>query len=271
MATLPRMVKSVEHALDILDEFTAETPYLSLADLSRRLDLSKSTIYQLLATLESRGLVERGANDSRYSLGLRLFQLGSLRVGLAGLSDVALPYLTQLRDATGETVHLGVVYRDAILYVAKVESLHTIRMGSRIGGTSPLYCTGVGKILLAFQPQNVVDEVLSRPLGRFTANTLTDAAVIAEELARIRARGYAFDHEEHEPHVRCIAAPIRDHTGGVVAAISCSGPDIRMTNERMDSLAPEVVRTALGLSQRIGYCGGEAAADAPTDPGQDVS
>lgn len=271
MATLPRMVKSVEHALDILDQFTTDAPFLSLADLSRRLDLSKSTIYQLLATLESRGFVERGVNDSKYSLGLRLFQLGSLRVGLSGLSDVATPYLTQLRDASGETVHLGVVYRDAILYVAKVESLHTIRMGSRIGGTSPLYCTGVGKVLLAYQPHEYVEEVLSMPLGRFTANTLTDAALILEELARIRSRGYAFDHEEHEPHVRCVAAPIRDHTGDVVAAISCSGPDIRMTSERMDSLVPHVVRAALSLSQRIGYCGADVAADASPGPVQDVS
>jgi DNA-binding IclR family transcriptional regulator len=255
------MVKSVEHALDILDQFTGDAPFLSLADLSRRLDLGKSTIYQLLATLESRGFVERGANDGKYSLGLRLFQLGSLRVGLSGLSDVAVPYLTQLRDASGETVHLGIIYRDSILYVAKVESLHTIRMGSRIGGTSPLYCTGVGKALLAYQPQDYVDAVLARPLGRFTDNTLTDPARIAEELARTRSRGYAFDREEHEPHVRCVAAPIRDHTGEVVAAISCSGPDIRMTGERMDSLVPLVVRAALGLSQRIGYCGAEVIAD----------
>jgi DNA-binding IclR family transcriptional regulator len=271
MATLPRMVKSVEHALDILDQFTADAPFLTLADLSRRLDLSKSTIYQLLATLESRGIVERGANDGKYSLGLRLFQLGSLRVGLSGLSDVATPYLTQLRDTSGETVHLGIIYRDSILYVAKVESLHTIRMGSRIGGTSPLYCTGIGKMLLAYQPQAFVDEVLSRPLGRFTANTLTEAALLTEELAHIRASGCAFDHEEHEPHVRCVAAPIRDHTGDVVAAISCSGPDIRLTNERMDRLAPEVVRTALGLSQRIGYCGIEAAVDPPPVPALDAS
>jgi len=253
VARNPQLVKSVAHALDILDQFTPETPSLSLADLTRRLYLSKSAIYHLLATLESRGYVKRNHSNGKYSLGLKLFQLGSLGVSMSGLSEVVIPYLTQLRDTAGETIHLGVVYKESILYVAKVESLQTIRMSSRIGGTSPLYCTGVGKVLLANQSLDFIESLLAKPLKRFTSNTIIEPSALREELTRIRAQGYALDREEHEPHVRCVAAPLRDHTGTVVAAISVSGPDIRMTEEKMASLVPQVLKTALVISQQMGF------------------
>lgn len=249
----PYLVQSIIHALDAMEQLGTDAAPLSLTEMSHRLGMSKSTVYQLLATLESRGFVERVPGNGHYRLGLRVFQLGCRRLEQMGLNETAMPFLVDLRDQSGETVHLGVLQGQEILYVAKVESEQTIRMSSRIGHTAPLHCTGIGKAILAYQPTVFVEVLLARPLDRYTSRTITDPGALQRELALTRQRGYSLDQEEHETHVRCVGAPLWDHTGTVAAAISVSGPAMRMTEEVMQRLVPLVKETTMGVSDRLGY------------------
>jgi DNA-binding IclR family transcriptional regulator len=170
---------------------------------------------------------------------------------------MAEPLLIELWQNSQETVHLGVLNDGEVLYVEKLESPHTIRMYSEIGRRAPLHCTGLGKALLANLPAEEIEQVIEqRGLRRYTENTLVNRADLFEEMAAIRFRGAAFDNEEHEKSVRCVAAPVYDAQGRVIAAISIAGPAFRMTPERQKDLVPYVVEASQRISRRLGYGAG---------------
>lgn len=247
------ILQSVDHALAVLETFDAGTPELGVTALSGRLKLAKSTVYRLLSTLASRGYVYQNPATGKYRLGLKAFEVGSLAVSQLTVREAALPFLEKLRDATKETVHLGVREADAVIYIDKIETPLAIRMYSRIGRRAPLHCTALGKVLLAFAGPAEAGRMARRDLKRYTPNTITDPDVLAKELALVRERGYALDDEEFEEGLKCVAAPLWDYTGTVVASAGIAGPHIRITSDRLPELIAVVRETAAEVSARLGY------------------
>ena len=246
---------SVRRALSILDYLSdhAEGRGLTLADLARGLDMNKSTLLRLLSPLRDYGLVDQDPETERYRLGLRTLHWAQACLASLQLRSVAVPLLQALMEASRETVHLVVWDHGEVVYVDKVESPNTIRMFSRVGVRMPAYCTAVGKAFLAHLPEAAFDEVVARGLAPRTTNTLTTPEALRQDLERIRVRGYSIDNVENEPEVRCVGAPVFDHAGRVVAAMSVSGPTSRVTLDRVEELGRLVKRTAEGVSERLGY------------------
>jgi DNA-binding IclR family transcriptional regulator len=253
MARQSGVIQSVDRAAQILAQLAGRGGCASLADLARDLELSRSTVHGLLATLRRHGLIAQD-EDGRYVLGLKLFELGSLAVSRLDLRQVAGPVLERLVDQFHETVHLVLGDGLDVVYIDKRESPQSMTIVSQVGHRLPAYCTGVGKAMLAFKPEPEIDDLLNKVvLLPRTKNTITDKIALKSYLAEVRACGYALDNEEIIEGLRCVAAPIRDHTGQVVAALSVSGPSVRLTAEKIAQIIPTVVKGAADISRQLGY------------------
>jgi IclR family KDG regulon transcriptional repressor len=247
-------VQVLDRALSILEVLGQEEPELTLAELSERLRLPKSTVHRLLGVLEQHRFVEKAARGGKYRLGLRLFELGSKVIANLDLRERARPYLERLVLETGETTHLCVLDDGEVLYLEKVEASRTVRVPSIVGQRYPVHCGAAGKSLLAFLPDDELDKLIrARGLKAYTSNTITTLAQLRSELQLIRDRGYAIDNEEFEQGLRCIGAPVRDYSNKVIAAISIAGPTFRITEEKIPALARSVVAVAKELSAELGY------------------
>jgi DNA-binding IclR family transcriptional regulator len=256
-------IQSIERAVAILNTFSAEEPELGVTELAERLELHKSTVHRFLVNLEGAGLVERNPRTGRYRLGLRIFELGGLVLQRMNLWDEALPFLEGLVRDTGETGHLAVLDGGEAIYIEKVEARRALRIPSAMGRGYPAHATNLGKVLLADLPLAQLRELVEeRGLPAMTRHTITDREALEAELARVRDQGYAVDNEEYDEGLRCIGAPIHDHTGRVVAAIGIGGPVTRVTPERITELAELVMGAAKGLSRRMGAHQSEAFAAA---------
>ena len=243
----------VDRVVDILETFTRQGPELGVSEISRALDLKKATAHRLLASLRRRGIVAQDPVTRRYRLGMKLWELGSMATSHVDWIERVKPYLQQLTDRTGETTHLAVLNDGQVLYVDKVESPHSLRMPSQVGRRLPVHCTGIGKALVAFLPDEVLKALVDRHgLPRRTPNTITDLGALTDELTRSRARGFTVDNEEIEEGLVCIGAPVRDHTAHVVAAISIAGPSSRVRQDRIADHAREVVEAANAMSAALG-------------------
>jgi DNA-binding IclR family transcriptional regulator len=246
-------LSSVANAIRLTKAFSENEYEMGISALASRLGLAKSTVHRLATTLVEYDILEQNRETGKYRLGLALFELGTLvrrKMDAAGASQAE---IHQLAEATGETVQLAILDHLSVLYIRIRESRQAVRMSSSLGSRAPAHCTSVGKALLAFQPLDLVQQVVGQGLKRFTPNTITDSDLLLAELASIRTRGYAIDDEEIEVGLRCIAAPIRDHTGQVVAAISVAAPVQRMTKKQVQSTIPSVVSVADAISRRMGY------------------
>lgn len=247
-------IRSVERALQVLLCFTRAQNPLTSEEIGEMVGLHKSTIYRILATLEVSDFIERTPAGESYRLGASSLLLGATAIGQVDLLHQARPHLQSLMHATGETVHLVVLHRNQGLVIDKIDSDSSVRMASRTGFRSPLYCTGAGKVLLAHQPEGNIEAFLNETdLQARTPNTITDPDQLRQELANVRKQGFAMDQEEIEPGLRCIAAPIRDHSGGVIASISISGPSSRMTSEVLPELRRTLMEHAHCVSRELGY------------------
>ena len=216
----------------------------------------RGTLHRQLSHLVQEGLLDLRPDHS-YTPGLRLLKLASTSWARNEFRAVAAPFLETLHRETGETVHLGVLRGREIIYLDKVESRQAVRMNSQIGNASPAYCTGVGKAALATLDADALDAILSGlEFRRFTPQTITDRPALLAELEDIRARGIAFDREEHEPGIRCVAAPVFDAGRALVAGVSVTGPAYRVGQEQLDAWAPHVrhaARAIMGeLAARLG-------------------
>lgn len=250
------LIQSVDRALSIIEAFRNGSDELGVTELGKRLGLHKSTTHGILTTLCSRGYVEQDPITGKYRLGIRLFEMGSLVLDRMDLQIQAGPILDGLREGFQETVHLVIADGLDVVYISKRESPRSVRIVSQVGRRLPCHCTGVGKVLLAALAPGDLDRLLGTgELKRFTQNTITDPKQLREELDRVRECGYAFDNEEIEEGLRCVAAPVSDMTGKAIAAISVAGPRSRMTLERMSGMAGTVKTAARDLSRRLGYRG----------------
>ncbi|MCL6552646.1 MAG: IclR family transcriptional regulator [Firmicutes bacterium] len=251
-ARAPAGVRSVERALDVLLCFDFETPTLGVSQIARRLRLAKSTVHRLLATLEQRGFVRQDAATGTYQPGLQLFRLGRVVQNGMELRAQALPIMQQLQVACGETVNLNIVVGRARVCIEKVESRHDVRHFVELGKPLPLYVGASGKVLLAHLPQSEVAAVLQEARREGRADDAYLAALPAQ-LAAIRRRGYAAGASERVQGAFSVSAPVRDHTGAVIAGLTISGPVLRL---RPGDLARfgRMVRAAAGeLSVAMGY------------------
>jgi DNA-binding IclR family transcriptional regulator len=220
--------QSLERAVLLIEELS-KRPH-RLGELAEVLGTHKSTVLRTLQLLEKYGWVRREGDLPVFSLGLRLVGLSNSILEELDIRKVARPQLDRLGAATKETVHLGVMDGAEMVYLDKVESVHPVRMYSRIGGRAPLHCTGVGKVLLSHTP---VEDWPSLELRRYTARTIVDREDLFEAGADIRRRGWGWDEEEHEEGVRCIAAPVFGPNHDIVAAVSVSVPTSRLSTEQL--------------------------------------
>jgi IclR family acetate operon transcriptional repressor len=246
-------VQTVLKALDVLECLAAAQQPLSAPEVSRRCHMSRPTAYRFLVTLSNRGYVT-DLEDGTYRLGPRVLSLGSNLLNSLDLFELSKPDLYQLCHAANETAHLSLVEGLEILYINKVESSQSLRLYSKIGSRNALYCTAMGKAILAFLPQEERNVLLERIifLAR-TPNTFTNRADLEQDLALTRERGFAIDDMEGEEGVRCVGAPIFDHTGRAFAALSISGPAYRLSLDRLLELAPLVIQAADSVSGKLGY------------------
>ncbi len=260
--------RSVQRMAKLLKAFGAVQTSLSLAELSRVAELSESTVYRLLTTLQEEGLVERGHDrQGRYRLGLELFRLGNAALNGRGLGREIMPHVEALAELSGETVNVGVLYEFNVLYVQKIESQQPLRASLTVGSAIvPAHCSANGKVLLAYLAADRLERLLEAfPLTRRGMNAITDREALQRELARIREQGYAVDDREFADDIRAVAAPIRDHQAVVSAAIAVAGPATRLSLERLQSLAPPVVRAAGRISAQLGYQGMDVAREYEAD------
>jgi DNA-binding IclR family transcriptional regulator len=242
---------SVRRALSVLDLFSVEHPELSLAEMARCMDVHKSSVLRILATLESAGLVAKDGRTGKYRLGLKILELAGRVLSRYDLRTVAGPYMEELARTSGEIIHLSIRDGDQIVYLDKKGQGQVLTVATRIGGRHPAYASAMGKVLLAGMPPEESEALIgSSPRVALTPHTITDAAVLAEELARVRSAGYALDNEESFPGISCVAAPIRDRSGRVVAAISVTVPTQRMGATRREELRRLVVETARAISSQ---------------------
>jgi IclR family KDG regulon transcriptional repressor len=247
-------VKAVNKTIALL-EALAQHEELGVTELAGRAGMHKSTAYRFLNTLKELGYVHQNSSNDKYSLTLKLFELGSCVLGRMQLWEQAHPIMEQLAEQTRETVHLAVLDDGRPVYLGKFESTQALRvsMSSRIGQSAPVYCTGVGKLLLAYAPAELVGQILEREqLRRFTDHTITDRSLLAKELDDIRRQGFALDNEEHEVGVRCVAAPVRNSQGATIAALSISMPSVRLPDGEIPRYRELVTKAAEEISQRIG-------------------
>ena len=251
----PRRMRlsSVANSIRLTKAFSEDEFEMGISALAARLGLAKSTVHRLATTLVEYDILEQNRESGKYRLGLALFELGTLVRRKMDAVAESRSQMHSLAEITGETIQLGVLDHQSVLYIRILESRQAVRMSSSVGSRAPAHCTGVGKVLLAYQPAEVVRQVMENGLKRYTANSIVEPAALLQELAAVRARGYAIDDEEIEVGLRCIGAPIRDHTGQVTAAISVSAPLQRMTRKTVQSTIPIVVSAAEVISRRLGY------------------
>jgi DNA-binding IclR family transcriptional regulator len=237
----------VARALRLLAAFSDDRPTMTLSELARRADVPLSTAHRLVADLEAWGAVERD-RAGRYQIGLRLFEVGALAPRGPGLREHALPYLEDLCQITRENVQLAVREDDEVVYVERLAGTRAVRVLTRVGGRFALAATGVGLVLLAHAPTDVVERVLAGPFPRYTRWTLADPVRLRESLAAVRARGYAVSDRQVTADAVSVAAPVRDASGEVVAALSV------VAHRRAGSaslLAPLVRTSANGVSHAL--------------------
>jgi len=249
--TAPRTyeVSSVRKALDILTAFSLFEPEWSLSALARRLRLPKSTAHNLLRTLQSVDLVHQDCERRAYRLGPRALEMGLAFAQSSEVLAQARPVLRRVAELTRETLKLGIFSNDQVLIVAAVESSHQLHTRGDIGTRWPLHSTGLGKAILSALPPDECEKLIRRRgMAQLTGHTLLSWRQLSSELDAIRSRGYATDLEENEPGVRCVAAPVVDSLRGSVAAISVSGPRIRLEDDRLAELAKHVVVAARSIS-----------------------
>jgi IclR family transcriptional regulator, KDG regulon repressor len=247
-------IQVLDRAARILDCFRPERPELRLNEITAATGLHKSTVYRLMEVMRRHHFVQFDDTVGVYRVGIRLFELGAVAMAGCGFDKYARPALEELASTTGETAHVCVLHESEIVHIAKVESSFALRIGTPVGGRHPAYCTSVGKAILAHLPAEALAAYLgTTELRPLTPKTIASPALLKAQLRRIAEQGYAFDDEEVHEGVRGVAAPVRDFSGEVVAAITITGPTSRITRSKLPELAEKVIKAADNISYRLGY------------------
>ncbi|MDT8447790.1 MAG: IclR family transcriptional regulator [bacterium] len=250
-------IQAVDHALDVLEQFSGLKAELGISEISRNLDLHKNNVFRLLATLKARGYVEQSKANDSYRLGIRALELGKAFLSHTGLIRVAAEEIHRLSAEVRETVYLGIMRENQVFYIEDAESDQPLRVASRIGTRLSPLCTAIGKVFLAFYDEETSNKVIANnQFIAHTKKTITDPDIFRAQLPQVRERGYAVDDEEKDEGVKCIAAPVFNYDNEIVAAISISGPVTRMVQEALDDFyRPRLLAACGEVSRMIGYTG----------------
>jgi IclR family KDG regulon transcriptional repressor len=254
------LIQSVSHALDILEAFTKTDDELGVTDLSKRLGLHKNNVFRLLATLEHRGYIEQNRDTENYRLGPKTLQLGSIFIEQLECRRQARPILEDLMTSTGETAVVAVLRATKVIYMDGVETDRTVRAVSRVGAMLPAHCTAVGKVNLSFlSPAEIENLYPDNELPAVTPRTLRNRDALLNDLKGIRERGYAVENEECDLDVKGIAAPVRDFSKKVIAAVGIIAPANRLGEDRIytGGVAAKVQEAAMSLSLKLGFIRGQ--------------
>jgi IclR family acetate operon transcriptional repressor len=245
-------IQSVDRAITLLEAIAEAGGETTPTELSRRTKLNISTCHHLLSTLVQRGYVAKVPVRRSYALGARILYVSNALTQV-DLPARAAPFIEQINEKTGETVHLAVLQGDAMMKVAKRESRHPVRVDTgTLGKTDAAHATASGKAMLAWLPEGEMKRVLAHGMTRYTPNTITEWPALIEELRHVRRNGYSMDREEYQPGVICVGAAIRDHNGAVVGAISASTPTMRASDEHLALVRDQVTGAVRALSAELG-------------------
>jgi len=247
-------LKTVGDALEILNVLSHSQRPMGIAELSKEIGAGQSKVHRILDTLKYWRCVEQDETTRKYFLGSKVLEFAMKKLESTDLIQIAAPFLNELVGLCEETVHLAVLDKGQVLYLDKKTGPQAVGIISKVGQRLPAHCTGLGKVLLAYSAEEQLSKVIKEiGLSRFTPNTITDENVLRKELGKVKELGYAEDNEEIEAGLCCIAAPVRNFKGDVVAAISISIPEFRFTNERKEYLKDKTIEYAEKISEKLGY------------------
>ena len=243
-------VKSLAKALHVLECFSNDKPELGVTEISKMLHLHKSTVHNIVSTYKDLGYLQQNPETGKYHLGIKLLQFSYIINNHMGLRKFFLPYLQEIANKVNETVYLGIPHDGDVMYIENQAPFNSVSTRNILGEHAPMYCTGLGKVMLAYLPDADRESAMDRPFFPFTENTITTREALLAELGEIRRRGYAIDNMEHEYGVMCLAFPVFGVDGRIVAAVSTSAPSLRFTPEVIKQNAI-VMREILAPAQHI--------------------
>ncbi|WP_028309675.1 IclR family transcriptional regulator [Desulfitibacter alkalitolerans] len=247
------IIKSVDKAFRIIELMAQESRPMGVTEISKRLKINKSTVHATLNTLLGKGYFEQDAEGGKYRLGIAFAQIANASLNSMDFRNKAKPVIARLSKQINETVHMVILRQGKVVYIEKQESVQSMRIHTEIGKSQPCHCTGVGKVMLAWMdPEESKQLIREHGLPRLTDKTITDEAALYKHLEEIRQKGYAIDDEENEKGLRCVAAPIMDYSGRVIAAISIAGPTTRISTDSLEKMAELVVEAGLEISSKLG-------------------
>ena len=245
------VIPNLKKACDVLVALSQDSRGMSIAEISGQLDIPRTTTLRILSTLCAEGMTAK--RDARYYLGDTLVRVGLRALAELDIRTVCAPVLRELADSTGETAHLAVLSGDHALILDVCDSPHPLRVASRPGTLAQLHCSATGKVLCAFSDTGALEALLkNKEFERRTPHTLTSKAALKNEAVVTRTRGYAIDEEEYHPGVRCLAAPVRDARGAVVAAVGITGSASRFTRNKIESFSATVIKASDQVSRGLG-------------------
>lgn len=249
-------IAAVVRALEVLKLFDSNHEKMTLTEIAQRSGITKSSVLRVLASCEQSGFIKYDPDTRQYRLGIEIYRLAHTAYDFLGLEGTAMPYMRKAVDETGLVSHLGTVEDDHVLIVSKVwpkNAAENITMFSRIGGIVPVHCTGIGKVMTAFSPPDVQQNLLdSCRFERYTERTICDRGQFAQELERIRARGYALTIGEHEPYIECITFPVYGLSNKLVGAISLTGLSQSLNPQAEQEIIRTVREMSIGISKELG-------------------
>lgn len=254
MNNMTSSIQSLDRVISIIELLSLYPKGVTLTELCSKTQLPKGTVSRMLSALLVHGYVMQNIENKHYCLTMRLFEIGCRVVGGANILSIARPYLENLSTVTQDTVHLVSRDNDEVVYLYKEDVTSSIvRMSSCVGSRNPMYCTGVGKSILAYIPEEEVAAIWNRTeIIQHTPNTITTLDRLLDELAEVRRSGFAIDDVEHEIGVRCIAAPILDFHNVPIAAISISAHSDSLTDQKIREYSPLLIETAKNISRYYG-------------------
>lgn len=251
---MQELVQSVDRALCILEALSDYEDGLGITEISEKVNLHKSTVYRLISTLMYKGYIMQNHSTNKYSLTLKLFELGSKKIEKMDLVSAAQPYLKKLMEETGEVVHLAVRENNEIVYIAKVEPPKSIMMYTRIGMSKPMYCTAMGKAIMAELTEEEVQNIWNKSdIKKYTDNTIVEFSKLKENLKDIKSKGYTLDNQEVEMGIICVGAVIKDYKSKICGAVSVSGSTINFNEQKVSNISNLILKYSKKISEELGY------------------
>ena len=248
-------IRVLDRCFDILELLAQSQRPMTLTEITKKSEISKTTTYRLLQALHSRHYVDKDKNNA-YSIGVKLFEVVSTHINGLELQTEAKPFLSTLKEELELSIHLGILQGPEVVYIEKLEMYPTTKVYSKVGQRSPAYCSSMGKCLLSCLSGEELEDVLGELTFKcYTHNTIQSAWELKQHLRMVRRQGWAMDNEEFLAGNRCIGAPVFDYKGDAIASISASGTLAMITDERIPEIAEKVKQAASAISRRMGYCG----------------